>query len=60
MRNGLGHAGTLATIMVANLVLIAFALGAARGEVPAALVGAAVTVAYLLHRLARGPRAARE
>ena len=60
VRNGLGHAGTLATIMVANLVLIAFALGAARGEVPAALVGAAVTVAYLLHRLARGPRAARE
>jgi len=60
VRNGLGHRGTLVTIMVANLVLIAFALGAARGETVAALLGAAVTVAYLLHRLARRPRVARE
>jgi UDP-N-acetylmuramyl pentapeptide phosphotransferase/UDP-N-acetylglucosamine-1-phosphate transferase len=56
VRNGLGHRGTLLTVMAANLVLIAFALGAERGEVSAALVGAALTVAYLLYRLARGPR----
>jgi UDP-N-acetylmuramyl pentapeptide phosphotransferase/UDP-N-acetylglucosamine-1-phosphate transferase len=60
VRNGLGHGGTLATVMVANLVLIAFALGAAQGETVAALLGAAVTVLYLLHRLARRPLVARE
>ena len=56
VRNGLGHRGTLVTVMAGNLVLIAFALGAERGEVRAALIGAALTVAYLLYRLARGPR----
>jgi UDP-N-acetylmuramyl pentapeptide phosphotransferase/UDP-N-acetylglucosamine-1-phosphate transferase len=59
VRNGLGHRGTLLTVTAGNLVLIAFALGAERGEVPASLVGAALTVAYLLYRLARGPRVAR-
>ena len=39
--------------------LIAFALGAERGEYRAGLIGAALTVAYLLYRLARGPRVAR-
>jgi len=33
VRNGLGHRGTLVTVMAGNLVLIAFALGAERGEV---------------------------
>jgi UDP-N-acetylmuramyl pentapeptide phosphotransferase/UDP-N-acetylglucosamine-1-phosphate transferase len=60
VRNGLGHGGTLVTIMVANLVLIAFALGAAEGETVAALLGAGVTVLYVLHRLARRPAAAPE
>ena len=55
VRNGLGHRGTLATVTVGNLVLIAFALGAARGATAAALVGAVVTVLYLLYRLARQP-----
>jgi UDP-N-acetylmuramyl pentapeptide phosphotransferase/UDP-N-acetylglucosamine-1-phosphate transferase len=60
VRNGLGHGGTLVTIMIANLVLIAFALGAAEGETVAALLGAGVTVLYLLHRLARRRVAAPE
>jgi UDP-N-acetylmuramyl pentapeptide phosphotransferase/UDP-N-acetylglucosamine-1-phosphate transferase len=56
VRAGHGHRGALIMVSVANLVLIVFAFGAARGEPVAALLGAALTVVYLLRRLARPPR----
>jgi UDP-N-acetylmuramyl pentapeptide phosphotransferase/UDP-N-acetylglucosamine-1-phosphate transferase len=58
VRIGHGHRGALVMVSLANLVLIAFAFGAARGDPGTALLGAAVTVAYLLYRLVRPPRPA--
>jgi UDP-N-acetylmuramyl pentapeptide phosphotransferase/UDP-N-acetylglucosamine-1-phosphate transferase len=58
VRAGHGHRGTLLMVGTANLVLIVFAFGAAKGETGAALIGAALTVTYLLRRLMRPPRPA--
>lgn len=53
VRGGSSHAEVVRAVLFANLVLIALALGATRGAVLAALVGAAATVAILLRYLMR-------
>ncbi|WP_119460598.1 MraY family glycosyltransferase [Rhodospirillaceae bacterium SYSU D60014] len=57
VRNGLGHAQVMRAVLIANLVLILLALGAARGEPVAGVLGAAATVALLLRYLSRERRA---
>jgi len=53
VRGRLGHRGTLLAVLAADLVLIAFAFGAEKGELVAGLVGAAATTVYLLRYLTR-------
>lgn len=53
VRKRLSHGQVVRAILVANLALIGLAIGAARGEPVAGLIGAAGTVALLLRYLAR-------
>jgi UDP-N-acetylmuramyl pentapeptide phosphotransferase/UDP-N-acetylglucosamine-1-phosphate transferase len=51
VRRGRNHAQVAGSILIANLALIAFALGAEMGERPVSLAGAALTVLVLARRL---------
>jgi UDP-N-acetylmuramyl pentapeptide phosphotransferase/UDP-N-acetylglucosamine-1-phosphate transferase len=53
VRRRLSHGQAVRAVLLANLVLIALAIGAAHGEALAGLIGAAATVALLLRYLAR-------
>lgn len=53
VRRRLSHGRAVRAVLVANLALIGFAIGAARGEPAVGLLGAAATVALLLRYFAR-------
>lgn len=53
VRRRLSHGEAVRAVLIADLVLIVLAVGAARGEPLAGLIGAAATVALLLRYLAR-------
>ena len=57
VRLGRNHGEVASAVLLANLALIAFALGAEMGERPVSLAGAALTVLVLARRLLN-PRAA--
>ncbi len=59
VRRGRNHGQVAGSILIANLALIAFALGAEMGERPVSLAGAALTVLVLARRLLNSPAAER-
>lgn len=56
---GRDHGQVAGSLLIANLALIAFALGAEMGERPVSLAGAALTVLVLVRRLLNPPAAER-
>jgi hypothetical protein len=59
VRGGRNHGQVAGSILIANLALIAFALGAEMGERPVSLAGAVLTVLVLARRLLKPPAAER-
>ena len=59
VRQGRNHGQVAGSVLIANLALIAFALGAEMGERPVSLAGAALTVLVLARRLLNPPAAER-
>jgi UDP-N-acetylmuramyl pentapeptide phosphotransferase/UDP-N-acetylglucosamine-1-phosphate transferase len=59
VRLGRSHGQVASWILIANLALIAFALGAEMGERPVSLAGAGLTVLVLARRLLNPPAAER-
>jgi UDP-N-acetylmuramyl pentapeptide phosphotransferase/UDP-N-acetylglucosamine-1-phosphate transferase len=55
VRGGRNHGQVAGSILIANLALIAFALGAEMGERPVSLAGAVLTVLVLARRLLKPP-----
>jgi len=60
VRRGRNHAQVATAVLVANLALMCFALGAEMGERPISLAGAALTVFVLARKLLTAPVAAPE
>lgn len=56
VRAGQSHGRVATTIFIGNLALIAFALGAAQGEIAAALAGGLLVCWLVARRLSRAPK----